>query len=201
VNQGGTHVKTILRNEAVAENDEVPTIEEFKMYPIKIQPMNCGWAMPFVFKSQMEPTESRIHEHASEFPLAKDGQGHSLIPHIRTLLVDDSPLMLKILEQILAAESKFAVVGYATNGYQALAHTKILVPDLVLMDFDLPLLNGAQATTYIKHFRNPPVVFMVTSSDSSVFQSTCEAAGVDAFFAKSDDLHAELKAKLQEWFG
>jgi len=50
---------------------------------------------------------------------------------IRALLVDDSPIILKILSQILSAEDRFTVVGSATDGYQALRQTLALDPDLV----------------------------------------------------------------------
>ena len=93
------------------------------------------------------------------------------------------------------------VLGSATDGYQALRQTLALDPDLVLMGFHLSHMNGAQVTSYIKQFRNPPLVFMVTSDDSSSTRAMSQAAGADAFIVKSGDFHARLKVKLQEWFG
>jgi DNA-binding NarL/FixJ family response regulator len=152
-------------------------------------------------RRKIYPPKKRIPQRACELPMARGGRGHSLIPCIRTLLVDDSPFMLKILAQILSAEGRFTVVGSATDGCQALRQTLVLVPELVLVDLHLPHLNGAQVTSYIKHFRNPPVVFMVTSDDRSNSRAMSEAAGADAFIVKSGDLRDQLKAKLQEWFG
>ena len=120
---------------------------------------------------------------------------------VRTLLVDDSPLTLKALSQILAKESGFTVVGSATNGCQALRYTSVLAPELVLMGLRLSKLNGAQATTQIKHSKNPPIVFMVSPDDSPSSRATTEAAGADGLVVKSADLGAQLKSKLQEWFG
>ena len=93
------------------------------------------------------------------------------------------------------------VVGAATDGHQALQYTLALSPELVLMDFHLSHLNGAEATRYIKQFVNPPIVFIVSSDDSSSSRMLSKAVGADAFIVKSRDLHAQLKSKLQEWFG
>jgi two-component system nitrate/nitrite response regulator NarL len=120
--------------------------------------------------------------------------------NIRTLLVDDSPRLLKALSQILAREEGFAVVGSATDGCQALRYAWALAPELVLMGLHLSKLNGAQATSHIKRSRNPPVVFMVGTEDSPSSRATSEAAGADAFVATSADLEFGLRSSLQEWF-
>jgi CheY-like chemotaxis protein len=109
--------------------------------------------------------------------------------------------MLKILAQILAGEGGFTVVGAATNGRQALHYVSTLLPDLILMDFNMPYMDGAKTTQFIKQFAKPPIVFMVTSDDSSNSRSMSQAAGADAFIVKSEDLCAQLRSKLKEWFG
>ena len=128
-------------------------------------------------------------------------QDQSRAKTIRTLLVDDSPFMLKILTQILAREDGFTVVGAAVNGRQAIEYAVTQSPDLILMDFDMPLLNGATATQYIKHLAAPPIIFIVTSDDSSSSRIICKAAGADAYIVKSADFSAQLGSKLQAWFG
>jgi len=121
--------------------------------------------------------------------------------NIRTLLVDDSPFMLKVLAQILAHEGNFTLVGAATDGCQALRRVLALSPDLVLMDFYLPHLNGIQATRYIKQFENPPIVIIITSDESPTSRSRAKDAGADAFVVKGEDIHAQLRNTLQELFG
>jgi len=150
----------------------------------------------FAGKPEVQPT--RNHARIKQAILAGSPPKFD---SIRALLVDDSPLILKILSQILGAEDRFTVVGSATDGCQALRQTLALNPELVLMGFHLSQMNGAQVTSYIKHFKSPPVVFMVTSDDSSSTRAMSRAAGADAFIVKSGDLHAQLKVKLQEWFG
>jgi DNA-binding NarL/FixJ family response regulator len=120
--------------------------------------------------------------------------------NIRTLLVDDSPAILKSLSQMLTGQKGFTVVGSATNGSQALRYASTLSPDLVLMGFHLSKLNGAQATSHIKKSTNPPVVFIVSSEDSPSSRAISEAAGADAFVTTTANLEVGLSSRLREWF-
>jgi len=180
-------------------SDDLPSVVKLKINPTELR--NCGWSMPFVVKRKINTAEKQFRRGACELPMAQARHGIAPIPAIRTLLVDDSPAMLNILAQVLAAENRFTVVGSATDGCQALRLAMDLKPELVLMDLNLPELNGAQAASYIKDFSNPPVVFLMTSDDSSNSRAISKAAGADAFIVKSGDLRAQLRAKLQEWFG
>ena len=110
-------------------------------------------------------------------------------------------MMLKALAQILEEAGNFDLVGSATDGYQALRHVSELSPDLVVMDFHMPQLNGIQATDYIKHRESPPRVIIVTSDDSAVTKSMAEKAGADGLVLKQEDLRPRLMGTLQKLFG
>jgi len=120
---------------------------------------------------------------------------------VRALLVDDSPVMLQALTGFFARDHRFRVVGTAVDGRQALLAAASLNPQLVLVDLHLPHLNGAEVTRCLKQFEDPPVVFMVTSDDSTTSRALSAAAGADAFLLKSSSLPGQLESKLQEWFG
>lgn len=120
---------------------------------------------------------------------------------VRTLVVDDSPLMLRILAQILEEAGNFDLVGTAPDGWQALRQVRALSPELVLTDFHLPHLNGIQATQYIKQREHPPVVIIVSSDDSPVSRSIAEKAGADGFVSKAGNLSFRLTRTLQDLFG
>src|ERR1700722_7985672 len=186
---------------SLENSDSLTSVIKLKILPAVDQPMNCGWSMPFVFKLKTYPTEKQIQRRTYELPMARIAQEHPLPPCIRTLLVDDSPFMLRTLAQVLAAEGRFKVVGSATDGCQALKEIAVLAPDLRVMDLHLSHLNGAQVTSYIKHFKNPPDIFIVTSDDSFSSRAMCTAAGADAFIVKSGDFYAQLTASLKDWFG
>jgi len=125
----------------------------------------------------------------------------TLHPRIRTLVVDDSPFILKILAQILKQAADFDLVGTATNGCQGLRQVCALSPDLVLMDVHLPCLNGIQATQYIKQRENPPVVVIITSDAHPVTKAMAEKAGADVFLSKEGDLKHRLLCSLEDLFG
>ena len=120
---------------------------------------------------------------------------------IRTLVVDDSPFMLKLLAQILKQMANFDLVGTATNGGQALRQVSALSPDLVLMDVHLPGLNGIQAIQYIKQREHPPAVVIISSDARPITKEMAQKAGADGFLNKEEDLQHRLMSVLENLFG
>ncbi|HET9606232.1 MAG TPA: response regulator transcription factor, partial [Nitrospira sp.] len=74
---------------------------------------------------------------------------------IRILLVDDIELVRRTLRTILSAHPRFAIVGEACDGEEALAWVERCDPSVVVMDIQMPRLNGVQATALIKRFFPP----------------------------------------------
>ena len=120
---------------------------------------------------------------------------------IRTLLVDDSQPMLDILASILQRDGRATVIGTAKDGWEVLPEALRLEPDLVLLDLNLPHIDGAEATRYLKLLRSAPRVFIVTADDSPASYERSKASGSDAFIAKSPDIEARIKSELDKWFG
>jgi CheY-like chemotaxis protein len=122
---------------------------------------------------------------------------------VRALLVDDSPFMRAFLA-IFLEDAGIEVVGTAADGCQALQSVAALKPDLVLMDVDMPRMNGIEATRSIKeagqHSGDAPVIVIVTSEDTLECRSQAEDAGADGFVSKSDDLRGQLNATLDNLF-
>src|SRR5262249_936612 len=71
---------------------------------------------------------------------------------IRILLVDDVELVRHTLRTALSAHPRFAIVGEACDGEEALACVQRCDPSVVVMDIQMPRLNGIQATVLIKRF-------------------------------------------------
>jgi len=71
---------------------------------------------------------------------------------IRTSLVDDIEVVRPTLRTILSAYPRFAIVGEACDGEEALAWVQRCNPSVVVMDIPMPRLNGIQATALIKRF-------------------------------------------------
>jgi CheY-like chemotaxis protein len=122
------------------------------------------------------------------------------IRNVRTLIADDSPVMLKILAKILALEGNFTLVGTVTDGQQAVRQTLNMKPDLVLMDYSMPHINGIEATRSIKQFQNPPLVIIVTSNDTPECKAQAKAAGADGFVVKGGHMDDQLRSVFQGLF-
>ena len=69
---------------------------------------------------------------------------------IKVVIADDHALLREGLAKILSLESNFLIVGEANCGDEAIALTRTLKPDVVLMDINMPGLNGIEATKIIK---------------------------------------------------
>jgi two-component system, NarL family, invasion response regulator UvrY len=82
---------------------------------------------------------------------------------VRVLVVDDQPLFLTVATTVVERTPGFSVVGQAANGEEAIACIAALAPDLVLMDINMPVLDGIEATRRIGA-EWPDVVVILLSS-------------------------------------
>lgn len=107
-------------------------------------------------------------------------------PPIRLLLVDDQELFLQGLSMILESQDGLEVVGTALDGEQAIARTRELQPDVVLMDIRMPVLDGVSATAAIRREapEPPPHVIVLTTirQDKAVVDAL--RAGASGFLLK-----------------
>jgi len=86
---------------------------------------------------------------------------------LRILIVDDSPIMCKILSSMLTADPSIEVVGMAKNGEDALSKMKSLEPDLITMDVNMPVMDGSTALKHIMIGSPCPVLIMSNLLPSS----------------------------------
>ena len=89
----------------------------------------------------------------------------SLHQPIRVVLVDDQTIFREMLEEILVARSRYAIVGQFSSGTEALAQIPILAPDLVILDLVLPDTNGLEVLRALKKLRRSPRVVVVTACE------------------------------------
>jgi DNA-binding NarL/FixJ family response regulator len=114
---------------------------------------------------------------------------------IRTLLAEDSPAFRTGLRQLLEADGRFAVVGEAGNGEDAVQAATRLHPNLVVLDVRMPCLDGITAAQQI-HSRLPDSALVILSEiEDSALRVRAKAAGCSAYLLKRDDLCA-LPARL-----
>ena len=102
------------------------------------------------------------------------------------LLCDDEMLVRTGLRTILSAQPDIDVLGEASNGRDALERTRVLCPDVVLMDIRMPELDGIETTRRIHAGPPPhPGVVMLTTFDADDYVHAALTAGACGFLLKS----------------
>jgi len=103
---------------------------------------------------------------------------------IRILICDDHLLFREGLKSILERESRFEIVGEASDGKQAVERAKQLQPDVILMDISMPLLKGFEATRRIKKLLPNVKVLILTVYDDEDLVTLCLNAGALGYLVK-----------------
>jgi DNA-binding NarL/FixJ family response regulator len=103
---------------------------------------------------------------------------------ITVLIVDDHPVFLQGLERVLESEPDIEIVGAATDGKQALEAASDLSPDVVLLDVNLPSMNGMQVARQLKDDQPNIAIVMLSAyhDDNQVLHAI--RAGASAFYPK-----------------
>jgi two-component system, NarL family, response regulator LiaR len=104
---------------------------------------------------------------------------------IKILVADDHPLMRQALISFLQKQPDFKVIAEATNGEEALKRVEELIPDVVIMDISMPVMNGLEATRQIKR-KYPQIAILVLTvhTDSEHVLGILEA-GAAGYLTKS----------------
>ena len=119
---------------------------------------------------------------------------------IRTLVVDDSPAALRAMCSIVARQPNLAFVGAASNGLEALMVARTAHPDLVLLDLEMPVMDGIEATSRLGQDCPAARVVVVTVHNTQELRKMCLERGASGFIAK-DTLNDELPIIVSKLFG
>jgi signal transduction histidine kinase/ActR/RegA family two-component response regulator len=115
---------------------------------------------------------------------------------LRILIVDDHLPMRRALRAMLHQRPELAVVGDASNGFEAIAHAHTLQPDVILMDVSMPHMDGVDATARI-HAELPDIeIFGVSMLARNETADAIEHAGAAGFFVKGTDTQRLLERLL-----
>ncbi len=120
----------------------------------------------------------------------------STIPKLRILLVDDHFVVRLGLADLLSTEADFDVVGEAADGEEAVRMFLELRPDVVVMDFELPKLDGPEAVAAIRVNDSAACILMLTVSDAEESVWRAVQAGASGYALKSsprEDLVAAVR--------
>lgn len=128
--------------------------------------------------------------------LAKPVEPKALIPRvkklidratkkIRVLIVDDHAVVRDGIRAVLALQRDMQVIGEAVNGEEAVAKTQELLPDVVVMDIVMPVMNGLDATKVINKECQPAKVLILTQYDEQENVLASREVGAVGFIPKA----------------
>lgn len=111
---------------------------------------------------------------------------------IKILIADDHPVVRDGLNAILETQPDFEVVGEAGNGREAVEKVRTLQPDVVLLDLDMPVMDGLEALRQIRgeQWATKVIVFTVFDSDERIIAAV--QAGANGYLLKGDAPRQEV---------
>lgn len=104
---------------------------------------------------------------------------------MKLLLVDDQSIILDGLEALLSQEKDMQVVGRATHGAEALQHIRLLRPDVVLMDINMPGMDGIETTKALLKFTKDTRVLVLSMYDHPDLVREIMEAGANGYVLKN----------------
>jgi len=116
---------------------------------------------------------------------------------IRVLLVDDQSVVRRALRVRFHLEPDLELVGEASTGTEALTLAQTLTPDVVLMDIEMPEMDGIEAITALRRVVPQSVVVILSIHDDAQTRGRAQAAGAAAFVEKRGATDALLSAIRQ----
>ena len=106
------------------------------------------------------------------------------------LIADDDAFVRERLAELFSREPDFDVCAVAKNGRMAIDEAQELHPDLILLDFSMPVMNGIDAARALKRLMPEVPIVMFTIHSDSFMAKEARSAGVSALVSKFEDMSA-----------
>ena len=119
---------------------------------------------------------------------------------IRVLLVDDHPIMRKGIRSVLESYENIEVIGEASNGLEAVTLANDLTPSVIIMDVNMPRMDGVQATRLIKQSQPQITIIGLSVNDARSVQQALLQAGASAYVNKDhvgEDLYQTISRSVR----
>ena len=143
-----------------------------------------------------EGINSETMGHSTDHPLPiADHPSDS----IRVLLVDDHVMIRKGLKAVLLDYPGFNIVGEAANGAEAVALTRSLQPEVVIMDISMPVMDGIEATRSIKQDCSDVIVIGLSVHSAAQVKTAMKEAGASTVLTKEAAVN-ELPRTIQAFY-
>jgi DNA-binding NarL/FixJ family response regulator len=119
-----------------------------------------------------------------------------MTPKVTVLIVDDHPLLRHGLRDFIGRNSRFEIVGEASDGLEALQQMTLLKPQIVILDIDMPRLNGLETIRAIRDLPFPAKVIILTMYKEEDMFNAAMDSGAKAYVLKenaANDIVAALE--------
>jgi two-component system nitrate/nitrite response regulator NarL len=113
------------------------------------------------------------------------------------LIVDDHELVRTVVRDFFGKLSEWKIVGEASDGIEAIRIAEQMRPDLILLDFSMPRLNGLETASVLKKMLPRANIVMFTVFDDALSSRLCLHVGVDLVVPKAEGLNGLVKAVQQ----
>ncbi|MGY1616120.1 response regulator transcription factor [Geodermatophilus sp. SYSU D00691] len=124
--------------------------------------------------------------------MTENGRAGDPATNIRVLLVDDHPVVRRVMAEALSDEDDLTVVGECADGSQVAEAAARLRPDVVCMDLSMPVMDGLAATEALRAVR-PEARVVVVTGDGADVRARAEVAGAHAVVPKGTRLEPLLR--------
>ncbi len=117
-----------------------------------------------------------------------------MVETIQIAIIDDHQLFREGIKRILEMESRFQVVGIGSNGEEACELAKTLQPQIILMDINMPKMNGVEATERIKSLSPTTKVIILSIHDDENYVHQAFSSGASGYLLKEMESDALIEA-------
>jgi DNA-binding NarL/FixJ family response regulator len=113
------------------------------------------------------------------------------------LIVDDSALIRHSMRYCIEQNTDWEVCGEAENGLIAIEQVRLLHPEVVILDWQMPVMDGLRAAREITRIAPGTTLLMITLHDEAQLTEDAHAAGIKEVLSKSDGIAEHLIASLK----
>ena len=116
----------------------------------------------------------------------------------RILIVDDNTIIRRSIRECIEENTDWEVCGEAENGRLAVEQVQQLQPDLVILDWQMPVMNGLEAAREIHRIAPSTTMLMLTLHDFGSLRQEAQAVGIREVLSKTDQVSDRLLDSLRK---